>query len=273
MEPSRAIERHDDVVYATLSGRPMHLDVVVPRDADRPPLVMLFHGGAFLRGDENAMHTAAGRLAALGYASAAVEYRAIGEDRHDFPDGLADARCAVRFLRAEAERFGIDAERTAVVGFSAGGYFAASLALQADEPGLDGDCPRRGDASVRGAVAYFAPLDLRPSADWSAPSENLFEDMLGGAPEDHPDRAARASPVASADPEDAPLLVVSGDRDDIVPIARTRAAVEHARRGGAPVALVTVEGASHGFGWGSADAPAKASCATAALLRSVLDAP
>jgi acetyl esterase/lipase len=171
----------------------------------------------------------------------------------------------------------------AAIGFSAGGHLAASLALQGEVRALDADCPYREPLALDGAVAFYPPLDFRPAVPWgplvrsalrrvlSNGSRRALSDQEGGGL-GLAELEKLASPIAYADPDDAPVLLIHGTDDRIVPIARSRDALRAARRAGAPFDLLEIEGLSHGFGMSRPGAPRGPTCAALAFLHATLDA-
>jgi acetyl esterase/lipase len=243
----------------------------------------LVHGGGFRGGDKRDLERLLLGLAGSGYAAATVEYRLVGKGEAEFPAGVADVRCAARFLKARAGALGVDAGRMAAIGFSAGGHLAASLALQDEVGALDGDCPSRDALALDGVVAFYPPLDFRPAVPWGPLVRSALRRVLSrglgrrgpsGArpPRRLADLEKLASPIAYADANDAPVLLIHGTDDRIVPIARARDALRHARAAGAPLELLEVRGMAHGFGMSRPGAPRAPTCAALAFLNATLGA-
>lgn len=251
-----------DVPYAD-TGNPRHrLDLYLPkRRASEPlPVVVYFHGGAWMAGDKS---DGAGRLLPLlrtgAYAGASAAYRLSGEAT--WPAQLHDCKAAIRWVRANAERYGFDPERIAVWGRSAGGHLALLVGATGDEPALEGDVgPHAGVSSrVAAVVSFFGVSDLlgligQPGdIDRSQPDapEAL---LIGGALRAHPERARAASPVAHASAGDPPVLTVHGTDDRTVPFDQAVRLDAALRAAGVPHVLVRVEGAGHGdFGTAADD--------------------
>jgi acetyl esterase/lipase len=240
-----------DLVYGSVQGRELHLDLYLP--ASRPaPLCLWLHGGAWLRGGRTVR--AEERLlpvARAGVAIAAVEYRFSSEAT--FPAQLDDARSAVRYLRRNAGDLGVDGDRIGVWGGSAGGHLAALLALCPDE--RDGEL---GDSSVQAAVCWFPITDLTlrdtdvpegplppfvtgPPPPVSNEARLLGVESVAGAP----GAARAASPVARVHAGAPPFLLVHGDRDGLVPSEHSRTLHRLLRAQGVDSTLLLVAGANH----------------------------
>jgi len=255
--PHRSLYR--DAVYAQVAGfRPMLLDLLVPRGGPPVPVVLYLHGGGFDIGSHKITRDALGaavtaELTARGIAVASVGYRLCGEAL--FPAAVHDVKAAVRWLKLHGELFGIDSGRIGAWGGSAGGYFAAMLAVTAGRPELDGKLGVTGpDSSIQAAVSWFGPTHFgsqprlgpasQPNDDPARSPESKF---LGAAVENVPELAAAASPVSYLTADAAPMLLVHGAEDDGVPISQSERLRDAYRQVGAPIELITVPGGNHGF--------------------------
>jgi acetyl esterase/lipase len=242
---------HRDVVYATVDGLELRLDLYVP-DVRPAPVCIWLHGGGWMRGARG--DRAEQRLVPMaesGVAVAAVEYRLSGQAT--FPAPLDDARAAVRWLRAHAADHGLDAARVGAWGASAGGHLAALLALTAD-----GSDAEMGDSSVQAVVTWFVTSDL-VQREFDVPEGPPPPFLTGPAPE--PSREARllgvesvrenralalaASPVTHVHPGAPPFLLVHGDRDGMVPSEQSRQLYRALRAEGADATLWLLHGANH----------------------------
>jgi acetyl esterase/lipase len=240
-----------DLVYARIGGQELKLDLYWQARAVAPtPVIVWVHGGAWRSGDKSQPDAALSLLGA-GYGVASVGYRLSQEAL--FPAQIEDCRAAVRWLRANAERYHLDPRRFGAWGPSAGGHLAALLGTahhvrEWDRPGDNQEC----SSAVQAVCDWFGPTDfLRlndvPGAmDHDAP-DSPESQLVGGPIQENRDRVARANPITYITPGSPPFLIVHGDRDDVVPLNQgelLHAALQHA---GVTSTLIVVKGAGHGF--------------------------
>jgi acetyl esterase/lipase len=207
---------------------------------ERRPGVVLIHGGGFVEGFAEMLLRYAAHLAAAGYVTASIEYRLAGES--PFPASLEDSKCAVRWMRAHADEIGLDAERLAVAGNSAGGYLAAMVG---STPGLHegrGGSPEASSA-VAAVVLWYPAIDIRPSIT-SELAGIAVAAYFGRTPGE--DEAAAASPVtfAAAAP---PTLTLTGAADPIILVDQLRDYHARLAAAGVPERLVEFAGLGHSF--------------------------
>ncbi|MEO7096820.1 MAG: alpha/beta hydrolase [Polyangiales bacterium] len=240
-----------DVVYGTMGEQEQRLDVAWPKSIGPHPLVVIIHGGGWSAGTRELYRKDTRRLASIGYVAATIDYRLCSKAKNRFPAGIVDVRCAVRWLRAQANAYGIDRTRVVALGASAGGHLAAMLGVQADAQGLDGECPNMDQpVSVSGVAAYYPPLDVRtPKKTYQGIMIKGTEEFLGALPEEVPQLAALASPMAHVDAKDAPFLLLHGVDDTIIPIKESRRFLALLKKAKVPSYLLEVEGdkGTHGF--------------------------
>lgn len=253
-----------------------HLDLALPASEGPHPWVVLIHGGGWSAGERGHLRREMEMLATLGFAAASVDYRLLDAGRPNrWPVQVADVRCAVRYLRRRAGSLGLDPERGAALGFSAGGYLAEMLGTASDVEGLDHACPdTETSPAVRAVVAYYAPADLRPEASYSRAADAILTRFLGAPRARVPERAALASPVVHVDAADPPHLLLHGTRDTVVPLDQSERMRDALEAAGVHAQLVVVDGAPHGFRlfWrGERTRPA--TCTTVAFLEAALRSP
>ena len=144
-----------DLVYARAGAKDLLLDLYLPEGAPRPlPLVVWIHGGGWRNGAKE--QTPARRLVERGYAVASINYRLSGEAI--FPAQIHDCKAAVRWLRANAAKYGLDAGRVAAWGSSAGGHLVALLGTSGGIMELEGGLGNADQSSrVQAVVDFFGP--------------------------------------------------------------------------------------------------------------------
>ncbi|CAL9444851.1 alpha/beta hydrolase fold domain-containing protein [Streptomyces sp. enrichment culture] len=273
------------VPYAALPGaRPLELDLWLPpaETAAPAPVVVFLHGGGWRLGSRHRLGPAFAeysptpfeRVAQAGLAVAAIDYRLSGEA--PWPAQLHDAKAAVRWLRARADALGIDAERVAAWGESAGGHLAALLGLTHDDPVLEGEVGITGFPShVCSVVAWYPPTDLLAIADDLGvdplTAHTREAELLGAAPCTVASLARQASPVAQVTPAAPPFLLLHGAADRFVPPAQSERLNSALREAGVDVELRLYEDADHMW-LGSDPAARQALERTVAFLRHHLTA-
>jgi acetyl esterase/lipase len=205
------------------------------------PAVMLVHGGAWSLGSKVDMQLQAQRLARSGYVSASIDYR-LGSDGA-FPKDFQDCECALAFLRLKADEYGLDPNRIAVLGYSAGGQLVSLLGVASHTPELATDCVAAMFVPVAPPAAVISgagPSDMRALASSSA-----VTDYLGGTPDQVPHAYDEASPIFHVRAGEPPFLIIQGDADWFVNIdaqARMRDALAAA---GNDVHMLKLAGGGH----------------------------
>lgn len=262
------VRRFDGVTYATTPGyRPRLLDVRLPAGEGPFPAVVWIHGGGWLDGDRRyppptvpaaLLH---GSVLAAGLALVSIDYRHSLEA--PFPAQLHDVKAAIRYVRHFAGDLGIDPDRIAVWGESAGGHLAALAGLvgpgSADADALEGaHGVGAGDTDVLAVVDWYGVSDLVALAGHPMPAmaamppgvefPDPYEALLGGSEEERPALARAASPVTyAADSTPPPFLLIHGTRDGLVPFSQSEALAEALVSAGGEVVLRPVDGADHIF--------------------------
>lgn len=212
-----AIEVTRDLTYATYGDRQVQLDRFRPKNATAPlPAIVCIHGGGWFKGDRSSMGNLASALAARGFVTVAISYRLSGEAK--FPAAIEDAKAAVRWLRANAKAQGIQPDHIGAIGLSAGGHLAALLATSGDVPELEGEGGNAEQSSrIQACVAMGAQTDLlsdRIAGLSARPDDPFYRTFLGASQADASDVYALASPRDHLDPQDPPILVLTGELDD-----------------------------------------------------------
>jgi acetyl esterase/lipase len=246
--------RYADIEYARVMGyRPLRMDLVLPPVPAGPvPVVLWIHGGAFLFGSRlygPGTAPASRALIERGIAVALVEYRFSGEAL--FPACLHDVKAAVRWLRRFGGHVGVNGEAIGVWGESSGGHLAAFLTLNGDDERLDGTVGVTGCPSAVVAGVAWCPdtdfLALGPGPDRTGSPDPTSPEalLIGGATRDRQEDAAFASPVSHVHPGAAPLLLVHGLEDELLPPQQSALLHEGLQAVGATSELEWIEGAGH----------------------------
>ena len=237
-----------DVPYCKGGGQELLMDVFVPKRAIRrpTPAILWIHGGGWERGDKNG-NSGAQLLAAAGFVTASLFYRLSGD--WPFPADIEDCKCAIRFLRANAQAYGIDPERIGVAGASAGGHLAELVATAGPDAGLEGDGGWPGISSrVQAASAYYGVSDFTVGAmQFQHHTGKVVLKLFRGTESEKPDLYRRASPIYFVSRDSPPLLLVHGEQDDLVPFDQSVRMAEAYRRLRLAVEFVGVKNAGHDF--------------------------
>lgn len=237
-----------DIEYAIVDGHSLKLDLHLP-EAKNTPVIVWVHGGAWRAGDKSDMPL--GKLVNQGYAIASVDYRLSVEA--PFPGMIHDIKAAIRCVRAKAGEYGYDAEKLAVAGSSAGGHLAALVGVTNGVKALEGKVGGYLDQSsdVRATISLFGASNLMTILAQSKPQGlkmrvPALQLLLDGQPEEKPELARLASPVAHLDAKDPPLLLIHGDADPQMPPEQSQELAAACTKAGVPVQLEIIPGAVHG---------------------------
>lgn len=250
-----------DLEYVPGGHERQKLDLYLPAgEAKARPLVIAIHGGAWRGGSKE--NSLAVRLVRDGYAVASINYR-LSQDAI-FPAQIEDCKAAVRWLRANANKYGLDPNRFAAWGTSAGGHLAALLGTTGDIKDFDKGPNLDQSSAVQAVVNFFGPSELltlgRQSGSTSRMDHNAADSpesqLLGGALQKNPKAARRASPITYVSKNDPPMLLVHGTADPIVPCEQSRVFYRALLKKKIPAKLHLVEGAGHGSGFGINEAEA-----------------
>jgi acetyl esterase/lipase len=234
----QSVPSHVDIAYAApnpATSKGHLLDLYLPANPKgKVPLVIWTSGSAFLgdNGKEGARYLAPELLAA-GYAVVGVSVRSSMQTK--FPGNLHDIKAAIRFLRINAAKYGLDPDRMAIMGDSSGGWTTAMAALTGDVPALEGKIGKTGVTSaVQAAIALYPPTEFLSMDSWAPtrcikgnarPGPGMCHDdpkspeslLIGCAIQGCAATARAADPAQYISAKDPPIMILHGRADTLVP--------------------------------------------------------
>ena len=244
------------------AGREEKLDLYLPADrpeGTRSPAVVIIHGGGWSGGTKSARRefNIGTTLAKAGYVCASIDYRLANAGAPSWPTNIHDCKNAVRFLRARAAQYGVDAEHLGVIGGSAGGHLALMVGYTAGVKELEPeDGPYPGVSSrVKAVVDMYGIADVH---EWQATDEDgtpngqkkdgSTERMLGGSRIAFPEKWKAASPVTYVDKaKTPPTLILHGTKDTIVDRDQATLLAKRLKDAGVEHRVILIEGIGHTF--------------------------
>lgn len=243
-----AVRTIKDVPYATVDGKTLGLDLYLPAGVANPALLVWVHGGAWRSGSKSSVPVT---LTQGGFAVASVDFRQSTEAR--FPAMVHDIKGAIRFLRANAAKYGYRTDRIAIGGDSSGGHLAVLVGVTAGNTELEGTVGGNAaqSSAVQAILDYYGATDLTTILAQSTPfglgvRKPALDLLLGAQPDDVKPLAQLASPVFHIDAKDPPLLIFHGDRDPQMPINQSIELQGAYEKMNVDVSFVAVHGAAHG---------------------------
>jgi acetyl esterase/lipase len=246
-----------DLVYATVDGKSLGLDLHLPASVRHPPLVVFVHGGAWTTGSKTQYPVF---LMERGFAVASLDFRSSNDA--PFPADVLDIKAGIRYLRAKADLYGYRTDRIAIVGASSGGHLAELVGVTNGEPqleGSEGDFPKQS-SSVQAIVSYFGASDLTTILAQSTPlglavREPALKRLLGAPPDQVPELAKLASPIFHVDHDDPPILLLHGDQDRQMPLNQVYEMQWAYEQAGRHAEVLILHGVDHDAGPFFRDAP------------------
>jgi acetyl esterase/lipase len=238
-----------DVEYAKAGDYSLKLDIYKPKQtasANRPCVVWI-HGGGWQGGSKSSGARLVAPYAASGdYVGVSVGYRLTDVAR--WPAQIHDCKAAIRYLRANADKLGINPDKIGVWGGSAGGHLVSLLGTSGDVKELEGNLGATGMSSrVACVVDFCGPSDF-PNFQITSGAEGPISKLLGGLPKDQAERAKQASPITYVTKDDPPFLVVHGTDDKTVPYDQAVRFHAAQKQAGINTTFITMQDGGHGIG-------------------------
>ena len=253
-----------DLAYAP-GGTRRTLDIYLPNEGEAPyPVIIDIFGGGWYFGNKSS-HKLEPALALLrrGFAVVSINYT-LSKDAK-FPTALYETKAAVRYVRAHAAEYGLDPEKIALLGESAGAHYAALAAVTAACDAMPSPWKENADISerVQAVIAVYCPADLAAIPGYFAVErqtmglDTIIEEygtkksmeavLIGGTYDEMPEAYEQANPEHWITPECPPFLFLHGTQDQVVPVlgAMHFAAKLIQAIGSENVCFQMVEGAHH----------------------------
>ena len=255
-----------DVVYAQVPSRgfqnvALYMDIMQPKKAEKMPAIIFVTGGGFINANRANGIQERLKLAEAGYVVASINYRVAPTSR--FPEPLEDVKSAIRYIKANADKFNVDPDRVGIIGGSAGGYLSAMTATTSGSKTFDKGDNLYVSSSVKCAVDLFGLSDLtRVGDDFSAEVQKnhksagateslwvngspVFGGKDGGILSD-PKAAELANPIHYINSSSAPMLLMHGSADKVVSPSQTDLLFQALKKNGIASERYVVQNAEHG---------------------------
>jgi acetyl esterase/lipase len=240
----------ENVPYADTNNPRQQIDLFLPRQQldDKPlPIVAFIHGGGWRKGSRRSGLSFIGPIVQTGkYIGASIGYRLT--DEAIWPAQIHDCKAAIRWLRANAGRYGGDSNKIIVSGSSAGGHLVAMLGTSGDVAELEGDLGDWGEKSsrVNGVINFFGPSNLTSMGGWHNNPDSPESLLLGRPVQENKDIAKAASPITYVTKDDPPFLTIHGTNDALVPFEQSVELTDSLQKAGVLARLIPIQDGGHG---------------------------
>ena len=239
-----------DITYLVADGYESKLDLILPRSEEPRPTLLYFHGGGWVAGSKEVSLLRLLPYVEMGWAVVNVEYRMASVALA--PAAVEDCRCALRWVRSNAEEYGFDVDKIVVSGHSAGGHLSLTTGTLPAAAGLDRRCPERGpgastqdeEMSVAAIVNWYGITDVGDLL--AGVNAKTYAVAWMGGLTDRLEIAERVSPLTYIRAGLPPVLTIHGNADPIVPYDHAVRLHEALEEAGVVNQLHTVEGGGHG---------------------------
>jgi acetyl esterase/lipase len=236
---AEAVTTDLDIPYQSINGVDLHLDIYRPTtpSTEPRPAVILLHGGGWSSFDKSNMRTMGQFLARHGYVAFAVDYRLFHDSQNRWPAQLDDVQFAVRWIRANASKYGVNPKLIGAFGHSAGAQLAAILGMEDTRTNTD-PALAHYSSKVQAVVDVSGPTDF--TADHNSEGVAFLNEFLGASLASHPEIWRDASPSFHVAKDNAPFLIVHGTQDENVPIQQAQKFFDKLQTAGVPSSFVKV---------------------------------
>jgi acetyl esterase/lipase len=235
-----AVTIEQNVSYGPVNTSELGLDVYEPaeRDAKTRPAVVLIHGGGWTSFDKSTMRGMGQFLARSGFVGFAVDYRLFQGTQNRWPAQLDDVQRAVRWVRANAAKYGVNPKRIGAFGHSAGAQLAALLGMEDTRDNSD-PVLAHYSSRLQAVVDVSGPTDF--TMDRKPEGVAFLANFLGAEYSKHPEVWREASPVFHVSSDAAPFLIMHGTQDQEVPISQSQELFEKLQASGVPASFIKID--------------------------------
>lgn len=247
-------KRTEDVIYHRKSGTALTLDVFEPEKKNGAAVFFMVSGG-FVSSHKDINAKMYLPFLERGYTVFAVVHAC--QPKFQIPDITQDIHRAIRYVRHNASRWGVDTNKFGITGMSAGGHLSLTMGTQGRTGKSDAKDPvDRASSAVHAVACFFPPTDFE---NWGAPGDNQvgigkvgtqFKGAFGprsDTPEDRAKLGPEISPINFVTKDSAPALIIHGDADKLVPLYQAEIFAKKCAEVGAVCKVITKPGADHGW--------------------------
>ncbi|MGL5191477.1 MAG: alpha/beta hydrolase fold domain-containing protein [Cetobacterium sp.] len=254
------IDMLSDITYSQPGNLNLKLDLLKSEIKEKQPLLIFITGGGFFASPKNNYIQQRLAIAEAGYIVASIEYRVIPQGK--FPDPLIDIKAAIRYLKANADKFGIDKERVAVMGESAGGYLASLAGTTVKRKEFEIGENLEENSDIQAVINIYGLSDLtQVGSDYSkevqenhnspsAPQAILINGMSifgnGGSVNSNLEAAKKANPITYISKNTPSFLLMHGDKDTLVSPSQTDLLYQELKKNKIDAKRYVVKNAGHG---------------------------
>ncbi|MEO1527746.1 MAG: alpha/beta hydrolase [Planctomycetota bacterium] len=251
----KSVRLEADIPYAETEHPRQRLNLLLPKqraDSQLLPVIAYIHGGAWLAGDRVGGHRRLAAYVSSGkYVGVSIGYRLTRDAV--WPAQIHDCKAAIRWIRANAEKYQLDPDRIGVIGDSAGGHLVSMLGTSGGVAALEGNLGAHTDISsrVQCVIDDYGPSDLPAMKDYPSRLDHDGANspegrLVGGRVSEKVEMAKEASPIQYVTVDDPPILIIHGSNDMVVPYNQSVRFAAALEKSGVTSALVTVDGGGHG---------------------------
>ena len=233
------------VEFANPDEQHLQLNIAQPEGPGPFPAIICIHGGGFRAGKRESYDALCLTLAKHGFVAITLTYRLA--PAHPFPAAVQDCKAAVRWLRANADKYHVDSKRIGATGSSAGGHLAQFLGVTADVPEFEGSGNLNHSSAVNCVVNYYGPSDLTQSYGKSVDAAEVLPLFFGGNLEQKRRQHIVGSPLYWVTPRAVPTLCIHGTEDKYVAFEQAEWLVGRLKACAVEAELLQMDGAGHGF--------------------------